>query len=144
MKRCHMRLLAALFCLMALQGNAQGPDSADPATDTIRWYYGDIRSVIRSERVNIGGHFVSYGSKQLVWIQDGIDRTYTFDVIGVEGEWHNASKEGSLIYKATCLEVDGTIRISRQRKGLKIELDFSHPDKQTPRLDFDVTRYTKM
>lgn len=136
-------LIVSLFSF-PVWAQAQREVNPNPGADTIQWHYGDIRNVVRSEKVNISGHFTSYGNKKLVWVQDGIDRTYNFDVTGVEGDWTDAGQDGELVYRATCLEVDGTIRISRRRKTLKIELDFVKPDKRTPRLDFDVNGYTKM
>lgn len=144
MKKIIPHFLTALLLLVPVWAQAQRDADPNPETDTIQWHYGDIQNVVRSEKVNISGHFISYGGKYLVWVQDGIDRKYHFEVSDVEGKWTDASQDGGLLYRATCLEVDGIIRISRQRKTLKIELDFVKPDKRTPHLSFDVDTYTKM
>ncbi len=144
MKKINPHLLISLLCIVPVLTQAQRETTPNPATDTIQWHYGDIQNVVRSEKVNISGHFISYGGKELVWVQDGVDRTYKFEVSRIEGEWTDAGKDGGLVYQATCLEVDGTIRISRRRKNLKIELDFVKPDKRTPHLTFEVDTYTKL
>jgi len=144
MKKIIPHFLTTLLCLAPVLAQAQREVSPNPEADTIQWHYGDIQNIVLSEKINISGHFISYGSQSLVWFQDGIDRTYRFDVTGVDGKWTDAGRDGGLVYRATCLEVDGTIRISRRRKALRIELDFVKPDKRTPHLSFDVDTYSKM
>ena len=140
-KHLSRRLVMILILTPAL---AVAQEAANPARDTIQWEYSDIGNQIRNEKVDISGYFISYGGNGFTWIQNGVDREYTFSVKDVEGKWSDADQNGELVYRAACKDIEGTIRISRQRRKVTIELDFTQPDKQTPHLVLNVASYTKM
>lgn len=133
-------LLAAIT--MSYHGYAQ--KAISPQTDTIRWNYGRIDNKIRSESLSITGHFISYGSKGFLWVQNGSDHDYRFEVKGVKGTWPDVDDRGELVYDAECEGIDGTIRIYGQGKSIVIQLDFRKADKLTPNIDLKVTSYSKL
>jgi hypothetical protein len=133
-----------LLSLLLNTSASYAQEAINPEMDTIKWHYGDIRNELRSENINISGHFISYSNKGFLWVQDGIDRTYKFDVKSVEGTWTDAGEKGELIYWASCGGEQGSIRLSRVRGELKIELDFVQPDKYTPHLVLTVDSYIKL
>lgn len=116
----------------------------DPKSDTLKWVYGKVENRVRSETVNQGGHFVSYGGKSFQWIQNGVDREYTFHTKAVEGNWNDAGKIGQLIYTVTCNGEEGTLRLIRTSRAIIVELDFLKPNKRTPHLYLLVNSIQKI
>jgi len=141
MKDSIRTIILLLVSTLILHAQEQ---AINPEVDTIKWEYTNISNRVRSERVNISGHFITYAGRGFIWIQDGVDRTYSFDVKSREGRWPNADEDGELVYVATCRDAEGTIRISRRRRQLIVELDFVRPDKTTPHLVLNVNSYAKM
>jgi len=142
MKKYLSMRLVVILVLAPIVTAAQ--KTANPETDTIKWEYVDIQNQVRSEKLNISGQFISYAGGGFKWIQTGVDREYYFEVRSVEGKWTDADQDGELVYRAACKDIDGTIRISRQRRSITVVLDFIQPDKQTPHLILNVDSYTKM
>ena len=136
-------IITGCFLWLA-SAESYGQKAVNPEADTVKWEYADIRNQVRNEKVDIGGHFISYGGSAFKWIQTGVDREYFFHVRSVEGKWSDADQDGELTYRAACKDIEGTIRISRQRRKLTIVLDFIQPEKQTPHLVLNVGSYTKM
>jgi hypothetical protein len=116
----------------------------NPATDTVEWVYTRIENKVLNENVALGGKFVSYGGKSFKWIQNGVDREYTFENKSTTGDWFDSSLDGQFIYRSSCKDIDGTIRIYRDRRKVFIVLDFVQPDKRTPHLVFEITSYSKL
>jgi hypothetical protein len=117
---------------MLLAGITKGQRSFNPMSDTIRWEYSMVENLVNNESVKISGWFVSYGEKKFEWIQDDGAKVYTFYANSKSGTWTSISDDGDVTYYVTFEEVDGTIKLYRKDRKLKIELDFVQPDKQTP------------
>ena len=62
----------------------------------------ELRTGVKSEMVNLGGHFISYAGESFLWVQNGVDRKYTFKTKTVSGDWNDANKNGELVYSVTC------------------------------------------
>ena len=141
-----MKSYGLLFLLVAiaLSHGVYAQKTVSPESDTIKWSYGRIDNRIRSESLSITGHLISYGGKGFLWVQNGSDHDYRFDVKGVKGSWSNADNRGELVYQAECEGIDGTITISGQGKNIVIQLDFRKPDKLTPNIDLKITSYNKL
>lgn len=141
--KTHIHLLfIATVCLVAIDANAQR--SVNVVGDTVQWNYGSGLNKARSnESMSITGYFISYGDKTMVWVQNGTDTKYTFDIKQVEGAWTDSNKQGQIVYQAVCDGISGTIKIYRDASGLAIHLDFAKPDKLTPNIVLPVVSVTK-
>lgn len=124
-------LLSLLYAIAFVPASAQ---IQNPASDTLKWVYGKVENKVRSETVNQGGYFISYGGKSFLWVQNGVDREYTFHTTSIGGTWTDGRKVGEIIYRVTCNGEDGTLRLVRTSRAIIVELDFLKPDKRTPHL----------
>lgn len=141
MKKFIQYLISSIILLGSLVVNGQ---DINPETDTVRWDYGKVENKVRSETLSISGHFISYGSKSFLWVQNGMDHKYAFEIKGVKGSWSDITQTGELVYQAVCEGIDGTIRIYRQRRDVIIQLDFAKPDTLSPNIDLQVSSYSKI
>lgn len=114
-----------------------------PKDDTVKWVYKNIENRVRSETVPQGGHFISYGGKSFLWVQDGVDRQYHFKTNSLKGDWRDSRKVGEMIYSVTCNGEEGTLRLIRRGRNFLVELDFLSANKRTPHLMLLVTSITK-
>jgi hypothetical protein len=130
--------------LNLLTGYAQQREAINPMIHTVKWEYGNAENKLRSERLTIRGHLISYGQKKLVWAQDGTDVLYSIDIKSTKGDWQDVAKNGELIYAVQCEGIDGTIRIWRDQGQLRMQLDFSQPDKLTPNLLLEIHAFSKI
>ena len=129
------------MCATLIPTHAQ---KVNPAMDTVEWFYSKIENKVRNESVSISGKFISYGGKSFKWIQNGVDREYTFDNKSTMGDWFDSSQEGEFTYRSSCKDINGTIRIYRDKRKVFIVLDFVQPEKRTPHLVFEITSYAKL
>ena len=134
--------LTGILLLAGLASSAQ--ELVNPRLDTVRWEYRSIENRVRSEMVSLRGHFISYAGNSFLWIQDGVDRKYTFYTKSVTGNWTNAGRAGELVYRVTCNGEDGTLRLIRTRRAIIVELDFLLPNKRTPHLYLLVNSIQKI
>lgn len=123
-----------LLLLCAIPSPSAFAQIQNPASDTLKWVYGKVENKVRSETVNQGGHFISFGGKSFLWVQNGVDREYTFHTKSVEGDWTDGRKVGEIIYRVTCNGEEGNLRLVRTSRAIIVELDFLKPDKRTPHL----------
>jgi hypothetical protein len=123
---------------------ANGQEVFNPKSDTIKWVYVNGENKTRSEKMNISGHVISYGSSGFLWVQDGTDRKYKIDVKSFKDDWTKSRQYGELVYKAVCNGVDGTVRISREEGKVAIQLDFTQKDKLTPNVELRINSFSKI
>jgi hypothetical protein len=116
----------------------------NPAIDTVEWIYSKIENKVLNENVSIGGKFISYGGRSFKWIQNGVDREYTFVNKSTTGDWFDSSQDGEFTYRSSCKDINGTIRIFRDKRKVFIVLDFLQPEKRTPHFVFEITSYSKL
>ena len=134
--------VTGILWLASLSSTAQ--EVVNPKIDTVRWDYRRIENRVRSEMVSIGGHFISNAGNNFVWIQDGVDRKYTFYTKSVTGNWTNTGGIGELVYRVTCNGEEGTLRLIRTSRAIIVELDFLQPNKRTPHLYLLVNSIQKI
>lgn len=134
--------LGVIVSLISIQ--AEGQKVINPETDTIKWEYTRLENMVKREKINLSGYFISYSDKSFLWIQTGVDRKYSFDVKSVKGDWADVTGKGELIYHVTCNGEEGTLKMHREQGELKIILDFIQPDKRTPYLVLQIDGYTKI
>jgi hypothetical protein len=115
----------------------------NPEKDTVKWEYGKVQNNLRSESVTISGHFITYGNNGLLWVQNGMDHKYAFEVKSVKGSWCDVSENGELVYGAICEGLEGTVPLYRQRKDVIIQIDFAQPDKLSPNIDLQINSFSK-
>jgi hypothetical protein len=140
--RNNIYILVAILSLAAwAPSRAQ---TVNPGTDTVEWIYSRIENKVLSENVPISGKFISYGGRSFKWIQNGVDREYTFENRSRNGDWFDASEDGESRYRSVCKDIEGTIRIYRDKRKVFIVLDFVQPEKRTPHLVFEITSYSKL
>jgi hypothetical protein len=130
-------LLLACPSLLAQQ-------TLNPKADTVRWDYRKIENRVRSETVTLGGHFISYGGKSFLWVQDGVDRQYVFQTKSLKGDWNDSRRAGELVYRVTCNGEEGTLKLIRRGATFLVELDFLQPGKRTPHLLLLITSINKV
>jgi hypothetical protein len=116
----------------------------DPRGDTIQWNYSNVQNRVKSELVNQAGYFINYGGEQFLWVQNGVDRQYSFKTISAQGDWRDAKKNGELIYRVICNGEEGTLKLVRTRTQIFVELDFVKANKTTPHLILQVTSIEKI
>lgn len=141
MRTAFYTLLTIFLIVIFASSKAQ---TVNPAQDTVEWEYSKIENKVLSENVTMGGKFISYGSNSFRWIQNGVDREYTFENKSMKGDWVDATKEGELVYRSSCKDIDGTIRLFREKRKVFIVLDFVQPDKRTPHFVFEINSYAKL
>jgi hypothetical protein len=115
-----------------------------PKEDTVRWDYKRIENRVQSETVTLGGHFISYGGKSFLWVQDGVDRQYRFKTNSLKGDWRDSRKAGEMIYRVTCNGEEGTLKLIRRGRNFLVELDFLQANKKTPHLILLITSINKV
>ncbi len=141
--RNHMTIaVTGIIWLASLSSTAQ--EVVNPRIDTVKWEYRRIENRVRGEMVSLGGHFISNAGKNFIWIQNGVDRKYTFYTKSVTGNWTNAGRTGELVYHVTCNGEDGTLRLFRTSRAIIVELDFLQPNKRTPHLYLLVNSIQKI
>ncbi|MEJ1239601.1 hypothetical protein WBG78_15800 [Chryseolinea sp. T2] len=141
--RVHHAIGIAAFCLFNFLTASLRAQSADPKSDTVEWRYSRIENKVTNETVVLSGKFISYGGDKLKWVQNGLDREYVFVNNSASGAWSDLRNNGEIVYRSTCDRVDGTVTLSRTKKGLIIELDFVKPDKNTPHFVFPIDSFSK-
>lgn len=113
--------------------------------DTISWEYGRGENKTRSESLTISGRFISYAEKGFLWVQNGTDTKYFFEVKMInKGDWSDTSENGEVEYRAICNGIEGTIRIYRDRQGVSVHLDFNQKDKLTPNVVLQINSFSKV
>lgn len=123
---------------------AQAQSSPNIASDTIQWNYASIRNLTNNDLINESGHFVSYGSQSLRWIQDGFNNPYTFEITGFSGSWTDLGTDGTVIFNVACNGVSGTLRIYRENAVLQVHLDMGEAGALTPHLLITISAYNKV
>lgn len=124
--------------------DAKAQKAVNVTGDTVQWNYGSGLNKARNESMSISGHFISYSNKVMVWVQNGTDTRYTFDIKQVRGAWTDSNARGQIVYEAVCEGISGTISIYRDGSGLAIHLDFAKPDKLTPNIVLPVVSVSKL
>jgi hypothetical protein len=135
-------MLVSMFLLACPTLLAQ--QMLNPKEDTVRWEYKRIENRVQSEIVALSGHFISYGGKSFLWIQDGVDRQYHFKTNSLTGDWRDSRKAGEMIYRVTCNGEEGTLKLIRRGRNFLVELDFLQANKKTPHLILLITSITKV
>jgi len=138
---CMQFAASVLFVMVSSTGFAQ---DIDPQADTVKWQYEKIDNINTDKTLTSGGYLVSYGSQRLIWNQDGIDKAYVFDIISVQGEWHDTSRNGELLYQAVCDGIEGTVRIFKSGSKRGIEMNFVKPGKETPHVVLQINSHQKI
>jgi hypothetical protein len=134
----------ALLLVVLMVTQVYGQQKIDPMSDTVRWTYGNGENKVRSEQLSISGQIISFGSRSMVWRQNGTDRVYEFIVTAVKGSWEDTDQDGELIFQANCGGIDGTVRIFRDKKQIGVHIDFAVLDKLSPNVLLGVTTITKI
>lgn len=135
-------MLVSMFLLACPMLLAQ--QMLSPKEDTVRWEYKRIENRVQSETVTLGGHFISYGGKSFLWVQDGVDRQYHFKTNSLKGDWRDSRKAGEMIYRVTCNGEEGTLKLIRRGRNFLVELDFLQANKKTPHLILLITAINKV
>jgi hypothetical protein len=135
-------MLVSMFLLACPTLLAQ--QMLNPKEDTVRWEYKRIENRVQSEIVALSGHFISYGGKSFLWVQDGVDRQYHFKTNSLTGDWRDSRKAGEMIYRVTCNGEEGTLKLIRRGRNFLVELDFLQANKKTPHLILLITSITKV
>ena len=94
--------------------------------------------------ITLSGHLISYGEKGFLWVQDGMELKYSFDVRAVKGDWSDISQNGELIFESVCEGVTGTIRIFKEKRMIKIHMDFTQPNRLTPNIILETNSFQKL
>jgi hypothetical protein len=142
MRRNLIIFLAFLSIVFCTNGYAQ--NAVNPSSDTVRWNYGRGENKARAEALAISGHLISYGGRGFLWVQNGTDRKYSFQVKSAKGTWQDGEQNGEIVYDATCDGIDGTIRIYRKNREVGIQINFALPDKLTPNVLLEINSYNRM
>lgn len=142
MKTKVIQLLVAIMLAVPLVGKAQ--KAINVKSDTIKWQYGSGQNIAKSESMSISGYIITYGNKSFLWVQNGTDTKYSFDIKATQGEWLNSNDLGELNYNAVCEGITGTIRLYREKKGMSFHLNFTQTDKQTPNIVLPIISFSKL
>ena len=142
MQNLILTMLVGMTLLTSSQLHAQLLLS--PKDDTVRWDYKQIENRVRSETVAQGGYFVSYGGKNFLWVQEGVDRQYHFKTNSLKGDWRDSRKTGEMVYQVTCNGEAGTLKLIRRGQKFFVELNFLQVNKRTPHLMLLVTAINKV
>ena len=97
----------------------------NPKTDTLIWEYTGAKNLANGDLINVSGRFVTYGSKQIEWIQVGGEKI-VFLVKSTDGVWVDVQQNGTTIYEIKLNHANGHIKVERSNGGLQLAL---HLDK---------------
>lgn len=142
MQNITISIFACALLLANFASHSQGV--LNPKSDTVKWTYRQVENRVKSETVSVSGHFLSYGGKNFLWVQDEVDRQYAFKSRSVSGNWTNASRAGEMIYRVTCNGEEGTLKLVRNGTKIFVELNFLQPNKSTPHLLLLITSISKV
>jgi hypothetical protein len=97
----------------------------NPKTDTLSWEYTSVKNLANGDLINVSGRFVTYGSKQIEWIQVGGEKI-VFLVESTDGVWVDVQQSGTMSYGIKLNLANGNVKVERNNGGLQLAL---HLDK---------------
>jgi hypothetical protein len=118
--------------------------TVNPATDTVRWMYGQVKNLSNGEAISLGGSITSFGKNGFRWTQNGMAAEYEIQSSSSTSNWIDAGAGGKIVARSRCNGVSGTVTIERVGNAITIELDFSQAGKLTPHVLLTVNSYHKI
>lgn len=94
----------------------------DISKETLRWTASGFRDLDSKEDFNNSCEFVTYGRKQVKWVQDDGKNVVDWNITGVSGSWSDVNKSGTIKYNIANSKTKGTVTIAKVPQGWKIDL----------------------
>lgn len=125
-----MRTICTLLTLMVtiVTNHAQ---QIEITNQTLFWKVVSVKTKTNDESITRNSEVIVYGDKKIEWVQPEASRKYTFEILGIKGNWVDATIDGVLEYEAKLGDSQGTITFQRDGDMITIDFDLKKGEKTT-------------